>query len=280
MSILDAIIQGIVQGLTEFLPVSSSGHLSLVQHFTGTAGESSLLFSLFLHVGTILAVVVAFRKTLWALIKEFCVMIKDIFTGKFSFKGAQPKRRMIFLLVVATLPMCVFYFARDFFGQFSTDEDIVVEGICFLITSVLLFMACAKKDGKKTAANMRYRDAVAIGVMQGVAALPGVSRSGSTISTGVLCGLNREFAVSFSFIMGLPVILAASLVEAKDAVGAGTMSIDPVVILVGVVVSAVVGYLAIALVRWFMKSNHFKLFAYYTLILGLFTVVIGVIEKF
>ena len=279
MTILDAIIQGIIQGLTEFLPVSSSGHLSLIQHFTGTASESSLVFSLFLHLGTFVAVVIAFHRTIWALICEFCMLVKDIFTGKFTFQNQNPKRRMIFLLIVATLPLCLFYFFKDFLKAFSTDADILVEGICFLITSTLLFMADSARRGKKNASIMTYKDALTVGIVQGFASLPGLSRSGSTISTGILCGLSKEFAVSFSFILGLPVILAASLIEAKDAISAG-VAIEWGPVIIGTLVAAVVGLFAIYLVRWLIKSDKFKIFGYYTMLLGIITVIIGVIEKF
>ena len=141
MSILDAVIQAIIQGLTEFLPVSSSGHLSLFQHFTGQSGEGALLFSAILHLGTLVAVFVAFRDTIWALIKEFFVMLKDIFTGKFKWSTMNGERRMIIMLVISLAMLIPFYIFKDFFTGIAEDSDILVEGVCFLYTSLILYLS-------------------------------------------------------------------------------------------------------------------------------------------
>ena len=276
MGLWDAILQGIIQG---FLPVSSSGHLSLYQHFTGQSGEAAGLFSILLHLGTLVAVCVAFWDTIWGMIVEFFRMIGDIFTGKFTFKTDNPSRRMIFMLIVALLPLLVFFFLRDWYTSLASDNDILVEGICFLATAGLLYLADHLTPGRKDASNMRVRDALLVGTMQGIAPLPGLSRSGSTISSGIFAGLNREFAVSFSFILGIPAVLGANIFEVKDALEAGAqMELLPM--LVGMIVAAVVGFLAIKLVRWLARSGNFKVFTWYTLILGTATVVIGIIEKF
>lgn len=279
MSLWDAIVQGIIQGLTEFLPVSSSGHLSLYQHFTGQSGEAAGLFAILLHLGTLIAVFIAFWDTIWGMIVEFFRMIGDIFTGKFTFKTHNPSRRMIFMLFIALIPLLFFYFLRDFYTSLATDQDIIVEGVCFLATAGLLYMADHLIPGKKTAATMRPRDALLVGVVQGIAPLPGLSRSGSTISAGIFAGLNREFAVAFSFILGIPAVLGANLFEVKDALAAGTdISVFPM--LVGMAIAAVVGFLAIKLVRWLAKSGNFKVFMWYTAVLGTATVVVGIVEKF
>ena len=279
MSILNAIFQAIVQGLTEFLPVSSSGHLSLVQHFTGVSGESGLFFSIMLHLGTLIAVFIAFWPTIKRLIVEFFLMLGDIFRGRFKLKELNPYRRMILLLIVSLIPLIPAYLLlNDFYAGLATDNSILAEGICFLITAALLFLADRRMDGHKTAKNMRYADAVAIGIAQAIAPLPGVSRSGSTISTGLMCGLKKEYAVKFSFIMGIPAVLAANLVELGDAVKEGTQGIGIGTLIIGVVVSAVVGFLAIKMVQWLLKENKFKIFAYYTLILGAIVIIVALIE--
>ena len=185
MSIFEALIQGIVQGLSEFLPISSSGHLSLLQYFFGISGEAAASYSILLHFGTLVAVFAAFYKTIWALILEFFKMVKDIFTRKFSIKNASPERRMVLLLIVSEVPLLFFYFLSDFYTELSADNDIVVEGLCFLLTSVLLFISDRVVKGKKTAADMSFKDALVIGTVQGIAPLPGLSRSGSTISTWI-----------------------------------------------------------------------------------------------
>lgn len=277
MSIIEAFFQAVIQGITEFLPVSSSGHLSLYQHFTGVSGESGILFSLILHVGTILAVFIAFHKIIIGLIKEFFVMLKEIFTNKFKFKDRNPNRNMIIMIIVSLLPMLVFYFLKDFYLSVSSDNDIIVEGVCFLITAILLFVADRCVNGKKNPGDITARNAITIGIFQGIAPLPGVSRSGSTISAGLICGLTKETAVQFSFIMGIPAILGASILELKDITSSDfNIGIAPIV--VGLIVSAVVGLICIKLLRWLIKSNKFKIFVYYTLIIGLITISIGIFE--
>lgn len=278
MSIIEAIIQGIVQGLTEFLPVSSSGHLSLYQHFTGLSGESGLMFSIILHVGTLVAVFGAFYRLIWDLILEFFRMIGDIFTGKFSFKNRNPERNMIFMIVLALVPLAIIYvLLGDVYKSVSSDNDILVEGLCFLLTATLLFFADKSVHGKKTIGEITPRDALIIGTLQAVAPLPGVSRSGSTISSGLLCGLSKETAVSFSFILGIPAILGGSVMELKDVTPA-ELNIPVSVIIVGLITSAVVGFLSIKMVQWLLKANKFKIFAFYTLILGIIVTGIGVYE--
>lgn len=282
MSIWEAIIQGIVQGLSEFLPISSSGHLSLLQYLFGINGEAAASFSVLLHFGTLVAVFAAFYKTIWKLIAAFFGLIGDIFRGKFSWKNAEPEKRMVLLLIISCVPLLAFYFLSDFYSSLSADNDIVVEGCCFLLTSLLLFVSDRCVKGTKTAKDMTVRDALTVGVVQGIAPLPGLSRSGSTISTGLLCGLTREYAVSFSFIMGIPPVLAANLLEVKDLVkdGAGSAMAEIGVLsaVLGIVVAAVVGFLSIKMVRWLVKKDKFTVFAWYTLILGTFTVVVGIID--
>ena len=139
MSVWQALILGAVQGITEFLPVSSSGHLSLFQHFTGTSGEAGVFFSLMLHLGTLIAVFIAFRKTIWQLILEFFSIFGEIFTGKFSWKNRTPYRHMLFMFVIACLPMIFVLVFKDFYTAFSADDNIFWEGVFFLVTAAMLW---------------------------------------------------------------------------------------------------------------------------------------------
>ncbi len=277
MSVLEAIIQGIIQGLTEFLPVSSSGHLSVFQHFFGINGEEAVLSTIVMHMGTLVAVFIAFRKKILALIKEFFSMIKDIFTGKFSYKEMNGNRRMIVMIIVSILPLFVFYIFKDFFAGLSSDNDIMVEGFAFIYTSVLLYIADRHSNGTKTAGETTVKSALTIGAFQGIALVPGISRSGSTISGALLTGMKREDAVEYSFILGIPVILAGALVEFKDVGTAASESLG--VLIIGFVVSAVVGYLAIGLLKWLIKYNKFRVFSIYTFILGVAVITAGILEK-
>ncbi|MEG1983982.1 MAG: undecaprenyl-diphosphate phosphatase [Oscillospiraceae bacterium] len=276
MTILDGVLQGIIQGLTEFLPVSSDGHLALFQHLFGLSGENALFFTVMLHVGTLVAVFLAFYKTIWKMIVEAFKMIGDIFTRKFKYKESNEERKGVIMILITLIPLLGFFFVKDYFAMLSEDSDIIVEGFCFLFTGTLLFLADKCVKGRKTAVDMTPRDALRIGFFQGFAALPGVSRSGSTISIGLLSGFSREFMVQFSFIMGIPAIMGASLFEFLDAVKEGIQFSLPLVI--GMVVSAVVGLLAIKLLTWLVKTDRFGIFAYYTLILGVIVLIIGIVE--
>ena len=280
MSYFSAIIQGLIQGFTEFLPVSSSGHLSLYQYFTGTSSEESLLFSVMLHFGTLAAVIIAFWPTVWQLLIEFLSIFADLFTGKI-FKGyPKPYRRMLYFLMLSCVPLLVVPFVQDLIKGFSTDNSIIAEGCFFLITALLLTLADRAVKGIKTARSMTAQDSVAIGVAQVFATLPGISRSGSTISAGLLMGLDRSFAVSYSFILGLPAILAAGLLDVKDILETGELGVPVGPALVGMAVALVAGLLSIKLVKYLVSSDKFGIFAWYTLILGVLVLGIGISEHF
>lgn len=276
MSILEAIFQAIIQGLTEFLPVSSSGHLSLFQHFTGNDGEGALMFSAILHLGTLVAVFVAFWDTIKALILEFFDMIKDIFKGKFSFKTMNGERNMIVMLVISTAMLIPFFFFKSFFEGFAEDASIFAEGVCFLYTAAILMLSDKCLKGMKQPKNIKTKDAVTVGFFQGIALLPGVSRSGSTIASGLFSGFTRETAVRYSFILGIPAILGGCILEVGDAVKSGISFEFSYII--GFVVAAIVGMMAIKMVSWLVKSDKFKYFAYYTAVLGVVVILISIIE--
>ena len=275
MSVLNTIFQAIIQGLTEFLPVSSSGHLSLFQHFTGKSGEGALLLSAILHLGTLVAVFIAFRETIWDLIKEFGRSCKDLVHKEF-FKNMNGDRRAIIMLLVSTAVLIPFYIFKGFFESFAEDASIFAEGICFLYTAAILFLSDRCTKGSKMLGDISGKDAVTVGFFQAIALLPGVSRSGSTISSGLFCGFARETAVKYSFILGIPAILGGCLVEVKDAAATDmTFKADYII---GFFVAALVGIAAIKMVSWLVKSDKFKIFAYYTAALGVIVILISIIE--
>ena len=303
MSILDAIIQGIVQGLTEFLPVSSSGHLAITQHITGVAGEGNLFFNVMLHVGTLAAVAVFYHKLIWSLIKEFFRMIGDIFTGKFKLKDMSYERNLIVMLFIALLPLFIMFIpipgsdmkVKDLADIFSGAQILLVTALSLMLTSVLLAVGAHfnRKNSAKSFKHMKGSssdskgresftviDAVCVGLAQVAAALlPGLSRSGSTLAVGEMRGINKQKALDFTFILGIPSILAAALLEGKDALEQG-VDVDIPVVLVGIAVSAVVGYLAIWLFKWFLKSDKMIIFIVYTAVVGVALLVISIMEIF
>lgn len=278
LSIYDAIIQGVVQGLTEFLPVSSDGHLTLVQHFTGKSSEGAMLFSILLHIGTLLSVFVAFRKTIAAIIIEFFSMLKDIFSGKFTFRAMNDNRRMIFLILFSLIPLIGFYFVKDFFRSIAEDGDILIEGILFIVTGLMLYFADRVYPGNKSAADMGLGDSLLVGAAQGFAALPAISRSGSTISTMILRGYDKEFTVTFSFLMGIPAILGANIFEISDAVS-NNKELPLIPAIIGIIVAFLVGLVAIKFLTWIVESDRLNVFAYYTIFLGGVVIVIALIER-
>ncbi len=278
MTVLEAFLQGVLQGFTEFLPVSSSGHLSLFQYFTGNSGESGFLFSILLHAGTLVAVCIVFWKTLMELLAEVFRLLGDIIRGRFDPKEMAPSRRMLFLLLLSLCPLFLVVFIKDWVEGFASDSNITVEGFCFLITALILLTGCHHDRGRKTAKDMKWKDALAVGIAQVIATMPGISRSGSTISTGMIWGLERSYAVSYSFILGIPAVLGAIVFELGDAFQEKAALPVPVMI-TGFVSSAVFGILSIKLVQWLVKGNKFKYFGYYTLALGIVVLIIGFIDS-
>ncbi|MDR0821126.1 MAG: undecaprenyl-diphosphate phosphatase [Oscillospiraceae bacterium] len=276
MDYINIIIQGFVQGLTEFLPVSSSGHLSVVQHFMGIE-EESLTVTVVLHLGTLLAVFIAFWKQISAMIKEFFLTIRDVMLGKFSWKGMNADRRMMFMVIIATLLLIPALVFKDVFTAPEGDGDIIFEGVAFLFTAMLLFFSDACVKGHKTGADMTVKDALLVGAFQLVAVLPGISRSGSTITAGLFAGLSRQTAVAFSFILGIPAILGGSVFELTDAFHSGVQLNIPVLV-IGMAVSAVVGIAAIRLVALIINNDKFKYFGFYLIVVGLFCVGAGIFE--
>lgn len=285
MTVLKAIILGIVQGITEFLPISSSGHLSLAQHFLHISGEGSLFFTVMLHLGTLLAVFLVYYKTIWKLLVAFFSMLRDIFTGKFKWKNMDDTQHMLVMFVISCVPLLLLLLPvgggrslMDAVGALAEDQDIMVEGFCFLLTAFLLLFGTWRYRHHKVHSRVEGRDSVAIGLAQMLAAsLPGVSRSGSTISTGMMCGVNRDYMVQYSFILGIPAILAANLMELKDAVAAQE-PIEWGYVILGVVVAAAVGVAAIKVLEWLVKKDKFKFFGYYCLVLGAAVVIFSALE--
>ena len=301
MSIIDAIIQGVVQGLTEFLPVSSSGHLAITQHVLGIDLEGgNLFFNVMLHIGTLVAVVAFYHKLIWRLIKAFFSMIGDIFTGKFRWKELSDDKRMVIMVIIGLLPLALLFVPvpgtdmklKDFVESFNTGKYFIVVGICLLLTSVLLLignicsrrnnapMKHAKADNEGGRTSMNILDAIIVGITQCFATLPGLSRSGSTLSAGQMRGLNKQTALDYTFILGTPAIIAAALLEGKEALEGGLDAIkaDLVPILVGMAVAAVVGYLAIALFKWLLKTDKMIIFIIYTAVVGIAVIVISILE--
>lgn len=288
-----AALQGIVQGLTEFLPVSSSGHLNIFQHFTGLSGEGNLFFNVMLHLGTLVAVCVFYYKLIFRLIKAFGSMVKKLFTGKLNFKKLTDDENLLLMLVIGLIPLFLLFIPigndmkiKDLADILTGDKSyFIVTGISLLLTSALLFTSSrVNKTNEalafqgKTKLKSRYRvlDALTVGMVQCVAAiLPGLSRSGSTLAAGQFRSIKKQDAMDYTFVLAIPSIVAAAALELLDAIKAPEgLSVDIGPVIVGVIFSAVVGYFSIALFKWLLKTDRTYIFVIYTAIVGL--VVIGV----
>ncbi len=278
MSYLQAIFLGIVQGIAEFLPISSSGHLLLFQTFFHMENyeETQKLFSVLLHFGTLVAVCVYYWRDLLEMIQEFFRGVKALVKPESgSSAPPPPARRMVMLIVVATLPLFLILPVNKLME--SVFYNNIAVSIALLVTGCLLFFSDRMARGRKSAKNATVLDAILVGVAQAIGTIPGISRSGITISAGMMRGFDRKFAVRFSFLMSLPAVLGATILELADALGG---SVDPALIpkyIVGVVVSGVVGYFAIRLVNMLSDKGKFGMFAYYCWVVGLGSLIAGIV---
>ena len=288
MEILKALLLGIVQGITEFLPISSSGHLSVFRHFFNVQTDTAGLFSAMLHIGTLVAILLMFYKPIYELFEEFILCIKDIFTGKFTLnlKNMSATRRMFFMFIISCIPLLILLLPTgkdtnlmDLVAVFSNDDSLLAEGICFMFTGFMIILGTTLNNNYKSNKNITPLTALIIGIAQLFAAcFPGISRSGSTISAGLCCGVSKKNMIRYSFILCIPAVLASGLVEFKDAME--TDIIIPVFpLLIGVITSAVVGVFAIKLLQVLIKKDIFKYFGFYCLALGFITTITSAIGK-
>ena len=263
MSLISSILLGLVQGLAEFLPISSSGHLAIAAHFMGQAGigEPPPFFDVLLHLGTLAAVFAAYWQDIREMIAELICGVRDLARGT-TPTPIPPARRLILLIIVGTLPLFVVLPVKDFIEGLG-DNIYFVAG-ALIVTGFLLFASDRVKKGRKTEKTATLLDVLLVGVAQAIATCPGISRSGTTITAGCFVGLDRRFAVRYSFLMSIPAILGANILTLKDAITEKTIIVSDIpVYLVGVAVAAVVGYLCIRLLKMIADKGRFGWFAYY-----------------
>ncbi len=289
LNIIKAIILGIIQGVTEFLPVSSSGHMSLFTYFSGTNAESTGLFAAMLHIGTLVAIVLTFYRTIYDLFEEFIKICKEIIARefKFKYKDMSETRKLLFLFIISCVPLLLLLLPvgdgknlMDVVGVFSSDNSIRAEGICFMFTGFLLLLGSFTAEKSESFEKVNPKSALLIGIAQFFAAcFPGISRSGSTISTALMCNVSKKSAVRYSFILSIPAVLASGLVEFKDSITSKEpISVFPLII--GTVVSAIVGLFAIRLLQVIIKKDLFKYFGFYCLGLGFIVTIISAVQTF
>lgn len=267
MEIFQAAILGIIQGLTEFLPISSSGHLVLVPSFFGWARVlSSLEFSVAVHVGTALAVVWFFWEDWVRIVRSFLRNIGKGVTADFD-------SRLLILIVVGSIPAAILGLTFKDFIEENTREPALVATTLFIFALVLFF---ADKFGKKKRgfSQIGWLDAVFVGTAQALALVPGVSRSGITISAGLFSGLNRVDATRFSFLLSTPAIVGAAVLTAKDAVSTSSEG-NLLVFIVGTLSAAVAGWLTIKFLLQFVATHTFNIFVWYRIVLAVLVMLLN-----
>ena len=274
MSLLNALLLGIIQGVAEFLPISSSGHLSIAQNLLGlrVEGSEDMFFDVLLHLGTLAAVFVAYWADIREMILEFFRTIQDVAHGGMP-QRIPPARRMILLVIVGTLPLFLVLPIQDFVEGLSNNTYAV--GGALLVTGVLLWLCDRVRKGRKNEGSATMRDVLLVGLSQAVATCPGLSRSGTTISVGCFMGFERKFAVRYAFLLSIPAVLGANILHIADVIQAGGIDTSLVpAYLLGVVVAAVSGYFSIRLLRFVAEKGRFGFFSYYCWAVGLVTIVL------
>lgn len=277
MSYFNAIILGLVQGIAEFLPISSSGHLSIAQNLFGlsTEGTNDMLFDVLLHLGTLMAVFVAYWTEIREMIVEFFNMVGDVAKGK-KQRTVPPARRLIAMILIGTLPLFAVLPSKDFVGGLSQNTYFI--GGALLVTGFLLVACDRVRKGKKNEGTAPMKDALLVGIGQAIATCPGISRSGMTITMGCFCGFERKFAVRFAFLLSIPAVVGANILEIADALGNGIDTALLPMYGVGVVVAAVSGYLCIRLLKMIAEKGKFGAFAYYCWAMGVVTIVLSALK--
>ena len=257
MTTIQSIVLGVVQGLTEFLPVSSSGHLMLASEILGTdlSSADDLTYSLTLHAATVLSTIVVLWREVWRL-------LKGVFSAKFNEEQAYVLKIIISMIPVGIVGFCF----KDYLE--AAFSSVLVVGIMLLVTAALLFFAYKAKPRKK--ADMSYRDALIIGIAQACATMPGLSRSGTTIATGLLLGNKKESVAQFSFLMVLPPILGNALLDVVKGDFGGGVELMP--LLAGFLTAFIVGCLACKFMIEIVKRGKLVWFALYCAVVGVIAI--------
>jgi len=274
MEPIQACILGMIQGLTEFLPISSSGHLVLFQHLFGLEG-SQLFFDVSVHVGTLVAVILFYREDIGLILSALMRFIvkKPFFRESENAASPDPHLRLVLLIIVGSIPTAIIglLFREMADAIFSS---VLIVGFMLIITGIVLWGSRRLEFRQESPKNFSIKNALTIGVVQGAAILPGISRSGSTIVTGLFLGLNRETAARYSFLLSIPAILGAEILSFKD-LSAQEISIN-IPVLVGSVTACITGYLSLKFLLYVIRRGNLHTFAPYCWAVGILTLILGI----
>ncbi len=292
MSSFQAIIMGIVQGLTEFLPVSSSGHLAIIKGLFGVETDGGILFDVLLHVATLGAVFAVYYKDVIRILVDFGGICKDVSVNTVRFFKnisainrqeylpicTSPHRKLVIMLIISTIPTGIMgILLSDVVDALSS--NLLVVGLCLIGTGGILFISDLIENGSKKQKEAHYGDALITGISQGFAVLPGLSRSGTTITACLLCGFDRRFAVKYSFIMSMPAILGALILELFKLPGSGGTGAPAGACIAAMILAAVIGFFALKLVNALAVNRKFKPFWIYCLVIGAVSIIVFLVKK-
>ena len=273
MSILNAIFLGFVQGVAEFLPISSSGHLAVLQNVFNlqTAEEGHMFFDVLLHFGTLISIMIVYWKDIVYIVSDTVGLVRSSHDTFPEQRTERPGARMLLMLFFGTLPLFIMLPFHDSLEQLYYKTGFI--GAAFLLNGCLLYVSDRIVPGRGNERSMRIRDALLIGCTQAVATIPGISRSGSTITAGIATGQSRPFAMKYSLLMSVPAVLGANLLSLIKAIKAGVEWSNFPAYLIGMIVSIVVGYFSIILLQRLLKKGKFGNFAYYMWGVGVVTLI-------
>lgn len=273
MSILSAIFLGIIQGVTEFLPISSSGHLAVLQNIfhMQTAEEGHMFFDVLLHLGTVIAIIVAYWKDILFIIRDTAALFRGSGVPGSAQSREHTGGRLLLMLIFGTLPLFVILPFHDSLEELYYSTGFI--GTAFLLNGCVLFISDKMPQGRKNERNMRVLDAIIIGFAQAIATIPGISRSGSTITAGIATGHSRPYAMKYSLLMSVPAVLGANLLSLIKALKGNVDWSSLPAYLIGTVVAMLVGYFSIILLQRILKKGKFGKFAYYMWGVGIFTLI-------
>ncbi|MDY4923206.1 undecaprenyl-diphosphate phosphatase [Frisingicoccus sp.] len=282
MSLWKAILLGLIQGITEFLPVSSSGHLAIFQYIFKVNTDTGMLFEVMLHLGTLISVCIVFWKDIRKLFIEGIHVLVDAFVNlKIKLTKSDEKyrrivtnayRKFVLLILATSVPTALIGLILNNVMEAATNS-LLVPGICLIINAIILLVVGSLPGGKKKVKKTSYKEAAVIGVAQGLAVLPGISRSGSTISACLGLGFDRSFAVKYSFIASLPAIIGANLLELRHLGEAVSSGGEILYYAAGMVVAGIAGYICIRIMMRVVSEKKFSYFAYYCAIVGVISLI-------
>lgn len=291
LDILKSVLMGLIQGITEFLPVSSSGHLAIFRKIFGLNLDTGLYFDVMLHLGTLVAVIVVFREDIWGMLREAWGMLVTVFANFLVFimrrRGSSKYtyfkvvnssyRKLVLMVIISTVPTGILGMVGSELVEKASDTLWIV-GICLILTAVLLFLSDKHPDGTMRIKEAPYSGAFILGIAQGIAVMPGLSRSGTTIATGLMLGYNKKLAVKYSFIMSIPAILGAVIVKIGDLKNEAFGSANLPGYILGTIAAGVTGYFSIKYMLKLIRSKRYIGFSIYCAVIGAAAIIFSLVK--